>query len=164
MAIGIPQVGQLVGRPCWAVVGGPGNGSTLTIHLGERIPRKRSLSSGNAPSDIHLFQGQYCIFIEGCAWRMQDGESIIGGWSESEEEIGKVAQKLVGSIITKVTSQTNAFDLLIEFSNRYRLDLFCDRTLLDDLSNYSIRFPEGWFVVNPRGIVKFEASTVSESK
>jgi hypothetical protein len=95
---------------------------------------------------------------------MQDGESIIGGWSESEEEIGKVAQKLVGSIITKVTSQTNAFDLLIEFSNRYRLDLFCDRTLLDDLSNYSIRFPEGWFVVNPRGIVKFEASTVSESK
>ncbi len=87
---------------------------------------------------------------------------MIGGWSESEVQIERVVEKLVGCVITQINCLTSAFDLRVQFSNRYSLHLFCDRTLLDDLNNYSIRMPEGSFVINPRSGIKFEGSTLSE--
>jgi hypothetical protein len=159
------QIRSLVGKCCWAVVAGQGNGSMVTLHLGGRVPRKKRLPGTHDPEGVQSYQGEYCLFVQGCAWRIQDGEQIIGGWAEPEQSIQHQVEKLVGCTITGVECLNNALDLRIQFASRYVLQLFCDRTLAEDeLDNYALRTPHGWFSVGCRSRLTVEQTNVGARK
>lgn len=152
----------LVGQPCWALVAGPGNGSMVTLHIGKRIQRLYPLPHRDKPiTDVIHYKGEYCVFVQGCAWRLERKSAILCSWSEAEEYIETAFQELEGLLITCVQVFGCAKDLSIHFDDRFCLHLFCDRTAPDDSNNYSVRFPEGSYIVRPQSIVDFEGSTLS---
>jgi hypothetical protein len=136
----------------------------ITLHFGGHVPRKRQLQGPDDQELIRSFQGEFCLFVKGCAWRIQDNEKIIGGWAEPEQCIQTETARLVGSIVTQVRCVDESWDLLIEFSGRFVLQLFCDRTLVGEIDNYSLRTPDGWFTVGARSELTHSQTKVRFSK
>lgn len=155
------QIELLREKPCWGVASGSGNGSMVTLHLGERISRRKPLPPISTLSEIQLYQGEYCLFVKGCAWRIRDQERVIGGWAEPKQTIQKLTDIFVGCTLTNVECINDALDLRVQFANRYILDLFCDRTSdEDELDNYSLRTPRAWYTIGPKSRLQKEPTNI----
>jgi hypothetical protein len=147
------ELSTLVGLPCWGVVAGVGNGSMATLHVGQRIARQPPLKNPNLPEELRMFNGEFCIFVKGCAWRLENGSRIVCGSTNPEAEIGlKLTPGLTGALITEAQLCNWAGDLNVTFSNQYVLRLFCDQTGEQAIDNYAVRFPSGWIKVGPDGV------------
>jgi hypothetical protein len=151
------KLSALIGLECWAVFAGQGSGSMATLDLGRRIKQLRPIPNRGVPPGWRHFMGEYCVFIEGCSWRLDDRSTIFCGWGEDEVVIKRKMRRLVGCKVTAAELCNSAFDLLLSFDNRYMVRLFCDQTAIDEtLDNYSIRTPDGWYCVGPRSKLRFE--------
>lgn len=151
------ELAKLQGLECWGVIAGTGSGSMITIELGRRIQRDAPVKNDNISEELRNYCGEYCVFVEGCAWRLEDNETIVCGWGEEGATIREKMRCLVGCKLTKVELSNWAFDLTLSFNDRYLLRLFCDQTA-GTLDNYSIRFPSGWYSVRPRSKLAREAT------
>lgn len=151
------DLSKMVGLTCWAVIAGKGNGSMMTLDFGRRVPVYPPLRNERLSNELRQFQGEYCVFVEGCAWRLEGKKRVICGWGEKEIVIEKKVQRLVGCKLTNVEFSNWALDLNLSFDDRYLLRLFCDQTA-GTLDNYSIRFPSGWYSVRPQSKLAREAT------
>ena len=147
---------SLEGKRCWAVVAGMGNGSMVAIDLGRKIKRPIAVSNPKISPDVQKYVGEYLIFVRGCAWRLECGNEIIGGWGDKESQIAIITQRLVGRRIRKVAVMSHAFDLQVSFEGKLRLTLFCDQTTPKAYDNYAIKFPIGWCTVAGKSELEFE--------
>lgn len=143
------DLSNIVGLTCWGAIAGEGTGSMITLDFGERIPIDPPLGNKALSNELRHFRGQYCIFVEGCSWRLEEKETIICSWGEEQNTIGKEVQRLVGCQLTKAELPNWTLDLKLSFDDQYLLYLFCDQTA-GTLDNYSIRFPSGWYSVRPQ--------------
>lgn len=143
------EVKRLVGLECWGVVAGVGNGSMATFHLGSQIERRSYLRNPKLSESLRNYQGQYCLFIEGCSWRLSNQNSVICTWRDPEEVIGRQTGRMSGCHVTAARVQSESYDLSVVFDKRYFLELFCDQTRSNDMDNYSLRSPRGWLSVSP---------------
>lgn len=135
----------------------------MTIEIGNPIKRDGPIKNENVSEMLRNFHGEYCVFVEGCAWRLDDNETMICGWGE---EPGKIREKiciLAGCKLTGIEVSSWAFDLNLSFDHRYTLRLFCDRTE-GTLDNYSIRFPSGWYAVQPGGKLAAEPHKITRNE
>lgn len=122
----------------------------MTIEVGGPIERSGPVRNGKISDTLRNFRGAYCVFVEGCAWRLDGQGTVVCGWRDEEDVIRKKIQALAGRHIQKVELASSVFDLNLFFDHGYVLRLFCDLTA-GDIDNYSIRFPSGWYSVQPNG-------------
>lgn len=122
----------------------------MTIEVGGPIERSGPVRNEKISDTLRNFRGAYCVFVEGCAWRLDQKGTVVCGWRDDEDVIREKIQTLAGHHVQKVELASSVFDLNLSFDHGYVLRLFCDLTA-GDLDNYSIRFPSGWYCVQPNG-------------
>jgi len=139
---------SLVGQPCLGVIAGTGSGSMMTIELGRPVDRGGPVKNSHISEILRSFRGEYCVFVEGCAWRLDKSDGVVCGWRDMEETIRERMQILAGRKVTAAELLRSGFDLNLVFDGGYILHLFCDLTA-GDLDNYSVRLPSGWYSIQP---------------
>lgn len=143
---------KMAGLDCWGVVAGAGTGSMITFDFGRHIRIDPPLRNQRISSELRNFHGEYSIFVEGCAWRLEKAEVIVCGSRDDEELIGiELENSLVGAKLMSAKLCNRALDLNLSFHTGYLLRLFCDQTSAPEgLNNYSVRSPLGWITVGPK--------------
>jgi hypothetical protein len=150
------ELSKIVGLTCWGAIAGKGTGSMVTLDYGRKIPIVPPLRNDRLSKVLREYHGEYCIFIEGCAWRLESKRTILCGWGDDADKIGECVQCLVGCRLSAASVTNWALDLNLSFSNDYVLRLFCDQTA-GTLDNYSLRSPSGWYSVGPNSKISQEA-------
>lgn len=155
----IKRLNALSGKLCWAVTGGKGTGSIITLDFGNKIPRKIPLQNQHISIEKQKFNAETSLVIY-CAWRVDSAEYVLCGSNDSTEEDGVMLQglkKIVGTHVQAVTVTFPGYDLSIEFNNGLTLHLFC--TMMDaevDGDNY-VLFEDGYaFGVSSKSIITCE--------
>jgi hypothetical protein len=157
------NLNRLIGEECCLAVGGRGNGSMVTIHLGKKIVRNAlSIQEGEPPEQLKKakFKGEYCIFIKGCSWRLEQSGRIFCTWREAESDIALRIKKLENLRVVGVTILGAANDLCVQFEQDLKLTLFCDQSSgVDAMENYAIKFPGVWFSFGPDNRIAQESAS-----
>ena len=121
----------------------------MTIQLGKPVKRGGPVKNEHLSNLLRNYRGEYCVFVQGCAWRLDRKETVVCGWHEEEAVIRQMMSALAGRRLAAVEICNQALDLNLAFSGGYVLRLFCDQTA-DELDNYAIRFPDRWYSVRAR--------------
>jgi len=152
---------HLIGKKCWAVSGGKGTGSMFKVALGKKVKRefplkKFPLKNKHLSKHLRYFDGEFRLFVQCCAWRLQKKNKVICSSTETQETIGFEIKKLVGHRISQINLLNSALDLSVEFDKMYTLTLFCDQTYEPKpLTNYTVFCPEGSYSVEARSKLDF---------
>jgi hypothetical protein len=144
---------KVIGKECWGIVAGAGTGSSMNVQIGNKILRTKPLDNTALAHDVRNFEAEYSIYIE-CVWRLDSDKGIIcGAWDDNSKK-GKMLQglnHLLGNQITRIIILEPAYDLIIEFSNSFKLKVFCDQVNeKDGNDNYSLFTPTEIITVGNR--------------
>jgi hypothetical protein len=140
---------QLIGAKCLGVIAGTGSGSMMTVELGKPVKRGGPVKNEYLSDLLRNYRGEYCVFAQGCAWRLDRKQKVVCGWHEEEAVIRRSMSALAGRRLVAIEICNPALDLNLFFSGGYVLRLFCDQTMSES-DNYAIRFPDCWYSVGPR--------------
>jgi len=156
----LSELQKLQGLECWGVVAGEGTGSHVTLDFGRRIERARPLKNPKLPESQRQFKGEFGIFIQNCAWRL-DTNSVVCSSKSSNDNEGVMVRglhALIGQHAVNATASLPAHDLTIEFSRTTRLRLFCDcYDQNEDGDNYSFHAPDQVFTANAGGLLTLDS-------
>lgn len=151
---------RLEGLQCWGITAGEGTGSNISLDFGKKVERARPLRNSHLTEAVRKFTGEFRIFVQGCAWRL-DADKMICSSKTPNANDGPMAlglRTLVDQRVVNAAITLSGYDLLIEFSTGTKLRLFCD--CFDDVSdgnNYSFHTPDWVFVVKAGGILASES-------
>src|ERR1700760_3860825 len=111
-------LGKLAGLDCWGVIAGSGSGSRVTLHLGKRIKRERPLMNPRLPELVRSHTGEYGLFIENCAWRLDGDSTLCTSKTPNENDGPMVAglRSLEGQRIVATLAVSGIQDVVLEFS------------------------------------------------
>ena len=132
---------ELEGLECWACVAGRGTGSMVSLDFGEKIKHRIPITNPHISEEARKFKGEYSLFIEGCAWRIEDKEKVLGCSDSSNEPDGAMIQSLSQLINKKVVSVSlkyPSFDFSFLFEQGVSLHSFCFSNTADELDNYTL--------------------------
>lgn len=154
------ELHNLEGQECWGVSAGAGSGSRFSLQMGKRILRAKPLKNPTLPEDIQKYNGEFVLFIQNCAWRL-DSERMICSSKSPNNNDGPMVQglrSLTGQRVVTVATSPPGHDLLIRFSGGGALHVLCDCFNEDeDGDNYSLHCPTRVFTIQAKGIVASEA-------
>jgi hypothetical protein len=143
---------SLKGQECWAVVAGEGTGSHISLDFGKRIERARALRNPRLSEAVRRFTGEYGLFVRNCSWRLTVNAAIICTSRTPNDNDGVMVgglQSLVGQFVRGAQADGPTYDLIIDFSDGGRLQLFCDCFDQDrDGDNYSFYAPGHVFTLS----------------
>jgi len=75
-----PDVGKalrrLEGQVCWNISAGGAAGSSFSMALGDRFPRKRELQNPQASEEYRHFEGEYTLLVW-CSWRLDGPDDSL---------------------------------------------------------------------------------------
>lgn len=155
---------SLEGLPCWSIKAGPGTGSRLMVHFGDKVPRPRPLRNQRLSSEERHFRGEISLFVESC-WRLDSYTEVVAGcWDDNRP--GKTMltglDRLIGSSVAKASAQPPGYDLTIEFSEGLVLHIFCTATNSSEAEdNYSIADTSSILSVGTRSVLSEERLSVT---
>ena len=145
---------HLIGQECWSVAVGKGTGSMVTLDFGRKVLRKRRLHNSHLSAEQQVYRGEFWLYLENCAWRVDSESEVICGSTDDNEESGFMVdgmKKMVGQCVKAYELSFPGLDLVLHFSNSLSLHLFCDQVnLTDDIDNYSFSLPTILYTVGPR--------------
>ncbi|WAC20021.1 hypothetical protein OVA24_01340 [Luteolibacter sp. SL250] len=127
------------GAGCWAFIAGSGTGSMVTLDFGGKVARLRPLKNRHVSEDARNYKGEYCLFLQHCAWRIESADEVICSSSSSNHHGGPMLrglQRLIGQRVSEATVHAPSFDLVLQFGNGLRLSIFCV-VGIDDWDNYT---------------------------
>lgn len=145
------HVGRLIGLPCWHATGGKGLApSSFCLAIGARIRRRRALRSPGFSREYRHFTGEADLLVW-CAWRLEGARTPVASSESPDEEIESGLQRLVGKTVLDAKVGPPGWDLVVSFSGRLTLRLFCDRVDADEhgLENWSLHFPRKVLAAGP---------------
>lgn len=151
------------GLICWGFAAGSGTGSMVTLHFGEKIVRESPLKNKYLSEDMRNYEGEQCLYLEDCDWRIQTSTSVLASSLSSNEEGGEMLvalNQLVGKRVTAAQLELPSFDLRLEFENDLRLVVFCFGKSLEDLDNYTFYSKEHSYTSKFNG--KLESSEAKQ--
>jgi hypothetical protein len=160
------ELHKLTNAECWAVAAGEGTGSRITLQCGRKIERARPLTNPNVSEALRRFKGEYVIFVQDCAWRLESNEVVCTSKSPNNNDGPMVAalRSLEGHRIIAVSATSPAHGLVVEFYGALKLHLFCDCfDEAHDGSNYSFHSPAGVFVSGAGGTLTYQPRQKAQS-
>jgi hypothetical protein len=148
----------LVGRPCWSVVAGRGNGSVVAMDLGDKLRRGQPLKNPQLSDEQRQLIGEYWLLAQ-CAWRLDAADGVVCGSADSNAPGGRKMTglaSLVGATVTAVERRSPGHDLVLWFGADRCLSIFCDATEASDHDNYSLAVPGEVFGIQAGGAITRE--------
>lgn len=146
-------VQSLVGMPCWAVVGGPGTGTVISLDFGAKIRRSRKLKNPFLGRLVRTYSSEISVFVAEATWRVEMPDRVLCTSTSSNHSGGKrnrSLKKLVGQRVEKATIHQPSGDLFVEFDNGCVLRVFCDQANeLDEIDNYTVFTQQKVYTVGP---------------
>ena len=145
---------ELEGLECWACTAGRGTGSMVSIKFGDKIKRRTPIANPHISEEARKFEGEYCLFIEGCAWRIENEEKVLGCSESSNEPDGamiRALSQLKNKKVVSVSLQYPSFDFSLLFEQGVRLHVFCFSNTTDELDNYILFTRDSAWTVTDRG-------------
>lgn len=136
---------QIVGEECWAVVGGEGTGSVISLNIGARTLRTRPLHNPHLTELSRLHTAAYTLMIW-CPWRIDSLSKVIAGSHMLNANDGPMVsglKEICGNRIVNVVCAAPAYDMTIHFENRRSLVVHCSDIDLPDDRCYSFGTPRG---------------------
>ena len=133
----------VLGQKAWGVA--RGEGSFVTIEFGQPVQPVK------ANGKVH---GQWHLWLYGCAWRLEQGESVVVA---SEDDIAKIEaeiQRLQEHTIQSFELMMPALDATISFEGDIVLRLFAVST--DDMDSWMLFTPDKVITVGPSGQLSYE--------
>lgn len=150
----------LNGLTCWGAVAGPGTGSHVTLHFGEKLPRKVPLNGSRTSEALRRYSGEYILFIQDCAWRMDESERMVCSSKSPNDIDGPMVTAFASAVSSRIVAADCApstYDLTLSLSSGQTIRLFCDCfDQENDGSNWSLHTPHSVFVVNAMLMLKQE--------
>ena len=144
------------GKGCWSVAAGSGTGSMATLNFGERIKRCRPIKNPMISVDSQNFEGEYCLYLENCDWRLQTSAKVIASSASSNHEGGVMVtafNQIVGRKVIDIALDITSFDIIIEFENGIRLTTFCLGASDEELDNYTFFTPRAIYTAKFSGVL-----------
>jgi len=110
---------------CWYVSCGGAAGPTFQLALGDKVPRSVPLKNMMHSETYRHFEGSANLLVW-CTWRLDDATAPITSSDDETSSIERGLAKLAGAAVYEATVVPPAWDLTVQFSNGYRLSVFCD--------------------------------------
>lgn len=130
---------QLRQKVCWSTIAGRGTGSHVSFRFGRKLLMEKPLKNPNLSEDERKYEGEFWIFIQLAAWRLEENGVVICG-STSPNGKGEAMltglKKLVGEQIDSYLLSQPVNDLSLYFTNQKVLHLFCSE--MHKWDNYSV--------------------------
>lgn len=127
----------------------------MTIHFGRKILRERPLKNSTLSEESQHYEGEFVLFIQNCAWRIEHAGEVAGTSKSRNTEGGEMLRALMllkDATVVSTSISTPGRDVTVEFSTGATLRTFCDCASEDtDGANYTLLFPGGWHSVGEKG-------------
>ncbi len=126
------SVNKLASRECWAMTAGRGSGSRFTLDIGAKIKRSIPVQNPHLSPDSQQFTGEFALFVENCAWRLEHNKAILCTSKSANSEGGEMLTNLrllIGRKIENINLIIPGFDLIVKFENGFMLRTFSDCSL-----------------------------------
>lgn len=140
---------------CWGFAAGRGTGSMVTLYFGGKRLRNRPIHNLSLSEDVRKYQGEYCLFLKDCEWRIQTSDEVIASSVSSNEKGGAMLSaldRLVGEYVVSAEVNRPCFDLRIGFGNGINLIVFCLGGSDEELDNYTFFSGHGYYVSKFNGL------------
>jgi hypothetical protein len=115
----------IVNLECWYVNAGSGVGSSFSISLGKKVPRKFPLKNPKQSEEYRKYEGEAKLLIW-CSWRLDSKIAPIASSDEGSTVIESSLKILIGKKILAVEVFEPALDLCIACSEDLQLHVLCD--------------------------------------
>ena len=148
----------LIGKECWAVVGGEGTGSVISLSIGDKIRRDRPSKNENLPELVRNFKSEFGLFIES-SWRIQNFSKILCASHHENSRNGPYQfgfSEIVGHKIVSASITEPAKDLMLDFENNHCLVVHCSGIGQDNPECYSLLMEGQSVTVCFDGVVQIE--------
>ena len=152
---------QLVGKECWSVVAGEGTGSMVSLDFGRKQRRKTAVRNRHLTRTQREFEGEFDLFIQGCAWRLEEPRKVIcSSMSDNANDGPMVAglERLDEQKVLRVVIDYPGYDLALTFEGaegELTLRLFCDQADREgEADNYSFFSPKMAWAVGPGSVLR----------
>jgi hypothetical protein len=153
------DLSTLIGEECWGAVCGEGTGSVLGLYIGVRTLKRMPTNNPHLSQLVRLYDSAYSFLIW-CPWRIDSISKVVAGSHMSNANGGPMvegSQSICGQRIVAVTCSPTAFDLRLDFENRYSLVIHCGAIGRDYEVCYSFGTPNGHYRIDLDGELSFEA-------
>ncbi len=147
---------SLIGQSCWATIAGAGTGSVVSLYFGDKIPRKKRLTNPHLSPEAQGFDGEYVLFIEESAWRIESSEQVLCSSLSSNDNEGPMLSSLhllQGKRVLDLTLRTPSLDLAVAFEGGLMLSIFNFHEVCEEMDNYSISNRRDCIIVSTGGVV-----------
>jgi len=148
-------VNELVGKKCWSVVGGAGTGTVISLHIGELRPREKPLTNPRISETTRLYDSLYSLMVYS-PWRVDSVETVwCGSFSDNSSDgpYRAAFEKIEGQEIKSITVKKPAYDMIMEFENQFKLNVFCSDIGCDNDACYVLGRGSTYFTVCYEGKV-----------
>lgn len=153
------ELRRLAGLECWAVIAGAGSGSRVALDFGSKVERDKPLLNPTVADVSRFYKGEFSLFIEDCAWRLEQGGAIICS-SKSDNRQGAEllhgVSLIVGNKLLRVAAIAPGWDLVMEFEGGFVLRTFSDCVTQDDGDNFTLYTPESVVSIGAKGEMRKE--------
>lgn len=126
---------KLTGKKVTEVIAGGSNGSIVVLNFGE---------------------SEFCLFVK-CVWRLEQVNTIITGWNESNDAVnGNMTKKIkeLTDDVIRNTELNNFYDLKLHFISGKTLNVFSDVTPYYEPDDYD----ENWVICDIQSNVCYAVS------
>jgi hypothetical protein len=118
------------GHRCWHVSVGGCTLPTFQLILGAPIKRSILLNNPEQPEMFQSHTGKY-QFLIWCSWRLEQNDQIIVSSDGHGADIVTGVHRLMEKDLLETCITGPAWDLKLQFSDGYKVVVFCDHTDTD---------------------------------
>lgn len=109
-------------KKCWYV--SDGVGTTFQLALGKKCLRAAPLLNKCQSAHFRKFEGEVNLLIW-CAWRLETKTKILTSSDDAVASVAHNLRRIAGQVVTNVEVALPSWDIMLEFSNRLLLHVFC---------------------------------------
>lgn len=136
---------EFVGKLCWDVGCGRNVGSSFSLQLGRKV-KVNTFAYSKTPRKLSFRTvGEHNLLVW-CSWRLSKKDNLVVTSDDCENHYKwcKYLRKLAGHKITKAKILNSFFDMQIDFTDGYQLNIFCDHGTREPSidTNWEIFWPD----------------------
>ncbi len=114
-------------QKCWHVTAGGCTLPQFTLALGKPIRRQKPIRNPALSREFCEFEGETSFFIR-CWWRLELKGRVVASSEESEDNVVRELNRLVGQSLVRARTLSPAWDLILEFSRGSVLRVFANQS------------------------------------
>ncbi len=140
---------SMIGKECWAITGGEGTGSVISLNIGGRYPRDRPLRNPHVSELVRHFTAEYNLIIYS-PWRVESSDAVLCGSHHSNDIDGPYQatfEQVISHKLIDIQCASPSLDLKLLFERDISLSVFCALIGMDDDECYVFDSSSCWYSI-----------------